>query len=81
MALVERQLVSVDWDVRTLWVVHFAVRSKGGVRIKKVIVNLFVLKTQHQQIHHSPVQSKLTHHQKKNKLKATNQVKGSVFAS
>lgn len=37
MALVERQLVSVDWDVRTLRVVHFAVRSKGGVRIKKVL--------------------------------------------
>ena len=37
MALVERQLVSVDWDVRTLRVAFFAVRSKGGARIKKVV--------------------------------------------
>lgn len=36
MALMERQLVSIDWDIRTLRVVYFAVRSKGGVRIKKV---------------------------------------------
>ena len=37
MGLVERQLVSIDWDVRTLRVVFFALRSKGPVRIKKVV--------------------------------------------
>ena len=37
MALVERQLVSIDLDVRTLRVAFFAVRSKGGARIKKVV--------------------------------------------
>ncbi len=37
MAWVERQLVSIDWDVRTLRVVAFSVRPKGSVRIKKVL--------------------------------------------
>ena len=37
MAWVERQLVSLDWDVRTLRVVHFTMGSKGGVRIRKVL--------------------------------------------
>ena len=37
MALMEKQLVSIDWDSRTLRVVHFAVRPKGGVRVHKVL--------------------------------------------
>ena len=36
MAWVERQVVSIDWDVRTLRVVAFSMRPKRGVRIKKV---------------------------------------------
>ena len=37
MAWVDRQVVSIDWDVRTLRIVHFVVRSKGGVGIRKVL--------------------------------------------
>ncbi|MCP4590531.1 MAG: pilus assembly protein PilM [bacterium] len=37
MGLVERQLVSVDWDVRTVRVVSFTMRSKSGVRVKRVM--------------------------------------------
>ncbi|MFH0980616.1 MAG: pilus assembly protein PilM [Planctomycetota bacterium] len=37
MAWVERQLLSIDWDVRTLRVVWFTLRPNGGVRIKKVL--------------------------------------------
>jgi type IV pilus assembly protein PilM len=37
MALVEKQLISVDWDVRTLRVVHFSLRPKGGIRVRKVL--------------------------------------------
>jgi len=37
MALVERQLVSIDWDIRTLRMAAFTLRSKGGVRIRKVV--------------------------------------------
>jgi type IV pilus assembly protein PilM len=36
MGWVERQLVSIDWDIRNLRVVSFTVRAKGDVRIRKV---------------------------------------------
>jgi type IV pilus assembly protein PilM len=37
MRLVEKQLVSIDWDLRNLRVVAFSMRAKGGIRIRKVL--------------------------------------------